>query len=196
MAFVELDGRPVGGILYDRTINPDPALVDAAGRVGNTHLGDDLDDIRRGLDDSVTELRWLVQRVMPALLMDRGLMAAVEDLADRVPIRTVLQFGDLDASTRERFPELVEGTAYAVIAEALTNAVTHSAATLIVITVGREQDYLRVQVADEGVGGVAPAGRMGLRGMTDRVQALGGRLEIESPPAVGTRVVAELPFAA
>ncbi len=253
VAFVELDGRPVGAILYDRTINPDAAPVDAAGRVvaialdrqrltaqllasqeelresrtrlveagdqerrrlaqdlhdrlqgrlivlalrvGNTNLGDDLGEIRRGLDDSITELRWLVQGVMPALLMERGLTAAVEDLADRVPIRTVLDFGDLDVATRQRLPELVEGTAYAVIAEALTNAVKHSAASLIVITVGLREEHLRVQVIDDGVGGAAPAGGLGLRGMTDRVHALGGRIEIESPVARGTRLVAELPCA-
>ena len=250
---VELDGRPVGAILYDRTINPDAAPVDAAGRVvaialdrqrltaqllasqeelresrtrlveagdqerrrlaqdlhdrlqgrlivlalrvGNANLGDDLGEIRRGLDDSITELRWLVQGVMPALLMERGLTAAVEDLADRVPIRTVLDFGDLGVATRQRLPELVEGTAYAVIAEALTNAVKHSAASLIVITVGLRDEHLRVQVIDDGVGGAAPAGGLGLRGMTDRVHALGGRLEIESPVARGTRLVAELPCA-
>ncbi len=253
-AFVELEGRPVGAILYDSTLIPDAGPVDAAGRVvaialdrqrltaqllasqeelresrtrlveagdherrrlaqdlhdrlqgrlillalrvGNALPGDDLGEIRRGLDESITELRWLVQGVMPALLMERGLTAAVEDLADRVPIRTVLDFGgDHHEGRDERLPASVEGTAYAVIAEALTNAVKHSAASLIVVTVRREPTHLQIKVADDGVGGAGPSGGLGLRGMSDRVQALGGRLQIESPPTAGTQVLAELPCA-
>jgi signal transduction histidine kinase len=92
-------------------------------RVGNAVPGDDLVDIRCGLDESITELRWLVQGVMPALLLERGLVAAVEDMADRAPIRTVLDLGEDGHRLDEaRLPEPVEGTAYAVIAEALTTS--------------------------------------------------------------------------
>jgi signal transduction histidine kinase len=254
-SLVELDGRPVGAIIYDATLNPDPAPVEAAGRVvaialdrqrltaqllasqeelresrtrlvqagdherrrlaqdlhdrlqgrlillalrvGNAGPGDDLVEIRRGLDESITELRWLVQGVMPALLLERGLTAAVEDLADRVPIRTVLDFGaDEHRLDAVRLPGPVEGTAYAVIAEALTNAVKHSAASTIRVTLRRDEAMLFIVVADDGVGGARPVGGLGLRGMTDRVHALGGRLHIDSPLAVGTHVRAELPCAA
>ncbi|HEU5000230.1 MAG TPA: ATP-binding protein, partial [Lapillicoccus sp.] len=165
-------------------------------RVGNAGPGDGLGDIRQGLDESITELRWLVQGVMPALLLERGLTAAVEDLADRVPIRTHLDFGVNGTRLDDvRLPESVEGTAYAVIAEALTNAVKHSDASLIEVTLERDAHQLRIEVADDGVGGAAPSVGLGLRGMMDRVQALSGSLAIDSPPAEGTRVVARLPCA-
>lgn len=251
---VELDGRPVGAIIYDAHLFADPEPVRAAGRVvaialdrqrltaqllasqeelresrtrlveagdqerrrlaqdlhdrlqgrltllalrvGNAAPGDDLAGIRRGLDESITELRWLVQGVMPALLLERGLTAAVEDMADRTPIHTVLDFSENGCRLDEtRLPQSVEGTAYAVIAEALTNAVKHAAADTVTVTVRREGGRLWIEVADDGVGGAGPAGGLGLRGMTDRVQALGGTLVINSPPSAGTRVVAELPCA-
>ncbi|MEO7234496.1 MAG: sensor histidine kinase [Lapillicoccus sp.] len=253
-SFVELDRRPVGAIIYDAVLTPDPAPVEAAGRVvaialdrqrltaqllasqeelresrtrlvqagdherrrlaqdlhdrlqgrlillalrvGNASPGDDLVEIRRGLDESITELRWLVQGVMPALLLERGLTAAVEDLADRVPIRTVMDFGvDDQRLDKVRLPASVEGTAYAVVAEALTNAVKHSAASTITVSMQRDEATLLLQVADNGVGGARPVGGLGLRGMTDRIHALGGRLDIDSPPAGGTRVRVELPCA-
>ncbi len=253
-SFVQLDRRPVGAIIYDAVLTPEPAPVEAAGRVvaialdrqrltaqllasqeelresrtrlvqagdherrrlaqdlhdrlqgrlillalrvGNASPGDDLVDIRRGLDESITELRWLVQGVMPALLLERGLTAAVEDLADRVPIRTVLDFGaDDQRLDTVRLPASVEGTAYAVVAEALTNAVKHSAASTITVSMRRDDATLFLQVADNGVGGARPVGGLGLRGMTDRVHALGGRLGIDSPAAGGTRVRVELPCA-
>ena len=171
-------------------------LILLALRVGNAAPGDDLVDIRRGLDESITELRWLVQGVMPALLLERGLFAAVEDLADRVPIRTVLDFGPGGYPLQDmRLPQSVEGTAYTVIAEALTNAVKHSAASTITVNVREDSTHLLIEVADDGVGGARPAGGLGLHGMADRVQALGGRLDIDSPEAAGTRVRAELPCA-
>jgi signal transduction histidine kinase len=253
-SFVELEGRPVGAIIYDAVLTPEPAPVEAAGRVvaialdrqrltaqllasqeelresrtrlveagdqerrrlaqdlhdrlqgrlillalrvGNASPGDDLVDIRRGLDESITELRWLVQGVMPALLLERGLTAAVEDLADRVPIRTTMHFGDDDERLEEvRLPESVEGTAYSVVAESLTNAVKHSSASAITVSMRRDESRLYLEIADNGVGGARPLGGLGLRGMTDRVHALGGRLHIDSPPAGGTRVRAELPCA-
>ena len=117
-------------------------------RVGNAAPGADLTEIRRGLDESITELRWLVQGVMPALLVERGLLAAVEDMTDRLPLRTVLDFDEVtgrdvngpgvngrDLNGRDvdghdvtghgvdgRLPSSVEGTAYSVIAEGLNNA--------------------------------------------------------------------------
>ena len=68
-------------------------------RVGNAAPGADLTEIRRGLDESITELRWLVQGVMPALLVERGLLAAVEDMTDRLPLRTVLDFDEVTGGT-------------------------------------------------------------------------------------------------
>jgi signal transduction histidine kinase len=143
---------------------------------------------------------------MPALLLERGLVAAVEDMADRSPIRTVLDI-DEDGYRGDgtRLPQPVEGTAYAVIAEALTNAVKHASASTITIAVHRDRDRLCIRVDDDGVGGAgagvgrtgrrSPVGGAGLRGMTDRVSALDGTLTIDSPPGAGTRVFVELPCA-
>jgi signal transduction histidine kinase len=141
---------------------------------------------------------------MPALLMERGLVAAVQNMADRAPIRTVLDI-DEDSYRRDgaRLPQPVEGTAYALIAEALTNAVKHASASTITIAVRRAADRLCIRVADDGVGGAgvgrsrAPRseGGLGLRGMTDRVSAFDGTLTIDSPAGAGTRVLVELPCA-
>jgi signal transduction histidine kinase len=105
---------------------------------------------------------------MPALLMERGLVAAVQDMADRAPIRTVLDI-DEDGYRRDgaRLAQPVEGTAYALIAEALTNAVKHASASTITIAVRRDRDRLCIRVADDGVGGAgvgrsrAPRSRAG-----------------------------------
>ena len=167
-------------------------------RVGSAAPGTDLTEIRRGLDESITELRWLVQGVMPSLLVERGLLAAVEDMTDRLPLRTVLDLDEddlLDVNGHDvgaRLPASVEGTAYSVIAEALTNAVKHAAATTVTVVIRRDGGRLRIEIIDDGVGGAGPAGGSGLRGMTDRVQALGGTLVIDSPPGAGTRVLVEM----
>ena len=167
-------------------------------RVGSASPGDDLSEIRRGLDESITELRWLVQGVMPSLLVERGLLAAVEDMTDRLPLRTVLDLDEvavLDVNGNrvdDRLPSSVEGTAYSVIAEALTNAVKHSAASTLTVLIRRDDGRLRIEITDDGVGGARPSGGTGLRGMSDRVQALGGTLVIDSPPGAGTRVRVEM----
>lgn len=162
-------------------------------RVGSARPGDDLTLIRRGLDETITELRWLVQGVMPSLLVERGLIAAVEDMADRLPIRTVVDLDGADRLDSARLPASVEGTAYHVVAEALTNAVKHAGANELTVAIGQQAGQLRILVADDGVGGAAPAGGAGLRGMADRVNALGGRLVIDSPPGAGTRLLVEMP---
>jgi signal transduction histidine kinase len=167
-------------------------------RVGSASPGDDLTEIRRGLDESITELRWLVQGVMPSLLVERGLLAAVEDMTDRLPLRTVLDLDEITVpdvdghGVVDRLPSSVEGTAYSVIAEALTNAVKHAAATTLTVVIRRDGGRLRIEIADDGVGGARPSGGTGLRGMSDRIQALGGTLVIDSPPGAGTRVLVEM----
>ena len=167
-------------------------------RVGSASPGDDLTEIRRGLDESITELRWLVQGVMPSLLVERGLLAAVEDMTDRMPLRTVLHVDEATArgvdgrEVDSRLPSSVEGTAYSVIAEALTNAVKHAGATTLTVVIRRDGGRLRIEVVDDGVGGARPSGGTGLRGMGDRVHALGGTLVIDSPAGAGTRVLVEM----
>jgi len=166
-------------------------LAMEAGRLDADGNGGSAAELRSGLDDAITELREIVQGVMPAALTERGLYAAAEDLADRVPIPVALEL-EPDAP---RLPAPVESTGYFVVSEALANAVKHSRAHELRVGLARADGCLRIEVADDGIGGARPDTGAGLRGMADRVDALDGRLEIESRPGAGTRVVAEVPCA-
>ncbi|WP_181781714.1 sensor histidine kinase [Pseudonocardia pini] len=128
---------------------------------------------------------------MPALLLERGLGAAVRDLASRSPLPVDLAI-DLGTEASERVPESVESTAYLVVAEALTNTVKHASAERLGITLDRHVGRLRLHIADDGVGGAAPTGA-GLQGTIDRVTALEGSVRLDSPPGHGTRLTVEIP---
>jgi signal transduction histidine kinase len=142
--------------------------------------------LRTETEATLDELRGLVQGVMPALLVERGLGAATEDLVDRLPVPAELEL----VATDDGLPEQVETTAYFVVAEAVTNAVKHADASRLHVRVAREGDLLAVEVRDDGRGGAA-----GLDRLRDRVDAHGGRLLVDSEPGAGTRVRAELPCA-
>jgi len=92
-----------------------------------------------------------------------------------------------------RFPPAVEAAAYFVCAESLTNVAKHAEASQVHMTITQENGRLRVIIADDGIGGADPSRSSGLRGLADRVEALGGSLAVDSPPGGGTRVMAELP---
>ncbi len=150
-------------------------------------LADDR-SMRSGLDAAIEELRSLVDGVMPAELTERGLPAAVEGLTDRMPVAVTLEIDALE----QRLPLAVESTGFFVVSEALVNAVKHAQASELIVSLHRDGgDRLRIEVGDNGVGG-ADRGN-GIRSMTDRVEALGGRLLIDSAVGVGTHVRAELP---
>lgn len=136
---------------------------------------------------AIGELRDLAQGVHPAILTQAGLNAAVASLADRAPLPVTVSIGP------DRWPEEVETTAYFVIAEALSNSFKHSGAHQIDVTVVTEDDALLVTVDDDGRGGADPTGT-GIRGMVDRVQAIGGRLHVGRGPIGGTRLLARLPL--
>jgi signal transduction histidine kinase len=146
-------------------------------------------ELHAGLQSAMDGLRELVHGVLPSVLAERGLGAAVEELADRMPIPTALE---LDGAPG-RLPGPVESTGWFVVSEALTNAVKHAEAEALTVRVGRTNGLLRIEVHDDGVGGAGPAAGAGLRGMADRVDALDGSLSIDSPPGGGTRVVVEVP---
>lgn len=145
------------------------------------------DQLRRDLDATAADLRRLVHGLMPAILVERGLYAAAKDFVDVMPVGTELVLTGSD----EGLPEVVETTAYFVMAEALTNVVKYAAADHISVRIGRTEELLRVEVRDDGVGGVTDS-RGGLRGLADRVTVLGGRLVVESPVGAGTLVFAEV----
>lgn len=151
------------------------------------------DDARRTLDEAVTEvgvaieeLRELARGVRPAQL-DSGLLPALRELAHRVPVAVEVR------AAPDRYPDVIEAAAYFIACEGVTNAVKHADASLVVLSVGRENGSLIVRVRDDGVGGALTTGGSGLGGLEDRVQAHGGSLRLESAAGHGTTLVAELP---
>lgn len=147
----------------------------------------DREALRAGLQAAIDELRELVDGVMPARLTERGLGAAVAGLRDRVPTPFALEVRGLDA----RLHPDVETAAFFVVSEAIVNAVKHAAAGTLAVALERDGDRLAIAVSDDGVGGARP--QNGMRNMADRVHALGGELDVDSPPGGGTRVRAVIP---
>ena len=139
---------------------------------------------------ALEELRDLVRGIYPAVLTDRGLDAAISALAGRCPIPVTVT-----VELARRPSEVVESTAYFLIAEALTNVAKHSQATEAWVEVRSLRDHLLVVIGDNGVGGADPARGSGLAGLADRVAALDGRLIVSSPPQGPTRIIGELPCA-
>jgi PAS domain S-box-containing protein len=142
-----------------------------------------IDELATGLQ----EIRELASGLHPSVLAERGLTPALEALALRTPVPV-----ELNALPDRRLPEPVEVAAYFVVAEALANVQKHAGARRIVVRATDDRHRLTVEVSDDGVGGADLAGG-GLRGLADRVEALGGRLTLESPAGAGTRLRAEVP---
>jgi PAS domain S-box-containing protein len=134
------------------------------------------------------ELRDLAHGILPSALTRDGLLAGVDAIVDRLDLPVDFHV------TSERFEEEIEASAYFFVAEALTNVVKHAHAALAEVTASVDDGVLHVTVRDDGIGGADPRGH-GLVGIADRVMALGGRLEIESPAGGGTLLTAELPLA-
>jgi signal transduction histidine kinase len=139
------------------------------------------------LATSVDELRELAHGIHPAVL-DHGLTVALESLAARSTVATAVSVDLL-----ERLPEVVEVAAYFVASEALTNVAKHAEATAVTINVSRGERGALVEIADDGLGGADDADGSGLRGLADRVEALGGQLRIISPVGTGTTISAVIP---
>ncbi len=137
---------------------------------------------------ALSELRELARGIHPAVLSDRGLAAALEALAARSPVPV-----ELEPMPPGRLPEPVEAAAYFMVSEALTNMAKHAHASRVTIRVEQEGGHAVVEVADDGMGGADPDRGSGLAGLTDRIGALDGRLEVHSPPGRGTRLRAEIP---
>ncbi|MCF3167102.1 sensor domain-containing protein [Streptomyces violaceoruber] len=125
---------------------------------------------------ALVELRELIRGIHPRVLTDRGLAAAVEDIADRSPVPV-----DLDLDLPHRFLEAVESAVYFAVCEALANVAKHSRATRAAVEARVEGGRLDVRVRDNGVGGADKAGGTGLEGVADRLAVLGGRLLVSSP---------------
>jgi PAS domain S-box-containing protein len=155
------------------------------GENGNALLENAIDELATGLN----ELRELASGLHPSLLSDRGLVAALEALALRAPVPV-----DLEAVPQQRLDAPIEAAAYYVVAEALANVQKHADALHVAVRASVDGDLLMVEVADDGAGG-ADADGTGLRGLADRVEALGGTLTVESAVGRGTRLLARIPTA-
>jgi PAS domain S-box-containing protein len=143
------------------------------------------DELAAGLED----LRELARGIHPAVLSDRGLAAALEDVAHRAPVPV-----DVASVPAERLPESVEVAAYYLVSEALTNTAKYAEASSATLSISRVHERVVVEVADDGIGGADLTGGSGLRGLDDRIAALGGRLEIDSPRGRGTTIRATIPI--
>jgi PAS domain S-box-containing protein len=146
-------------------------------------------EIAAGLDRVLDDLRETAQGLHPVILSRGGLEPALKALGRRSPVPV-----ELDVRTPERLPEPVEVAAYYVVAEALTNAAKHAQASFVRVEAEVIDGDLRVSVQDDGSGGADPASGSGLVGLTDRVEALGGKLTFHSPPGGGTTLRADLPL--
>ena len=147
--------------------------------------------VRKARDEALGalgELRNLSRGLRPALLQERGLRTAIEDLVQRSAIPASVNV----TGVVQQVPDQVSTAAYFVVAEALTNVNKHAGATAVQITVERRDDDLAVSVLDNGTGGADPDGS-GLLGLRTRVRALDGRLEVHSPPGGPTLIRAEIP---
>ena len=140
------------------------------------------------LHTALQELREFARGIHPVLLTERGLEPALQALAARspVPVRVV---AELDG----RLPPAQEAALYYVAAEALTNVAKHAQAAVTDVRIGRPDGWAELTVSDDGVGGAAVDGGTGLRGLADRLDALGGKISIVSVPGSGTTIRARVP---
>jgi signal transduction histidine kinase len=143
---------------------------------------------REHLDHGLGELRDLARGIHPAVLTERGLEAAVVALVQRAPVPV-----DLEIEVRERLDAGIEAAAYFVISEALTYVAKYAEAETVSVDVRSAGGSLLLTIADDGIGGAELGRGSGLRGLVDRVQAVGGTLDVRSPPGRGTRLSIQLP---
>ncbi|HET8948924.1 MAG TPA: histidine kinase [Solirubrobacteraceae bacterium] len=152
-------------------------------------VAEQLARVKAELDGGLAELRDLARGIHPTVLSDHGLRPAVDALVARSPVPVVVH-GDLP----ERPAATVEATLYFTIAEALTNVAKYASAAEAVVTIGSGVEHAQVEIRDDGIGGADPAAGSGLRGLVDRLGALGGHLHVHSPPGAGTTVHAVVPL--
>jgi signal transduction histidine kinase len=156
---------------------------------GSDHRSRELvERAHEGVKEAIAELRDLVRGIHPAVLTDRGLDAAVSALAARSPIPV-----EVRSDLQRRLPAVAESAAYFAVAEALTNAMKHSRATLVTVSIHDDGTALTLEVVDDGVGGAHLGPTGGLQGLDDRLRALEARLEVSSPPGGPTTVKAVIP---
>ena len=143
---------------------------------------------REELNQGLSELRDLARGLHPAVLTDRGVEAAVRSLVQRAPVPV-----EFRTDVQARVDTTIEAAAYFMVSEALTNVAKYAQAESVSVDLTLTGDTLVVTIADDGIGGADPGRGSGLSGLIDRVQAVGGRMDISSPFGHGTHLRAELP---
>jgi signal transduction histidine kinase len=143
------------------------------------------------LNAIVEDLREIARGIHPAILSDGGLRPALRTLGRRAAVDIEVR---VDVDPIPRLPEPIEVAAYYVVSEALTNATRHAQASVVWVAVKEQGGSLHLSIRDDGVGGADPARGSGLIGLRDRAEALGGSLEVNSPPGAGTQMVVQLPL--
>jgi signal transduction histidine kinase len=135
------------------------------------------------------EVQEISRGLHPAILSKGGLATALKTLARRSAVAV-----ELDVHVDQRLPDAVEVGAYYVVAEALTNAAKHARASVIEACAEATSTHLRLVIRDDGIGGAAAGNGSGLTGLVDRVEALGGKMTIQSPPGSGTSLLVTIPI--
>src|SRR3954447_17857136 len=164
--------------IAQKTLREDPAGA-----------GPMLDGVGQDLKLALQELRELARGLHPAILTERGLTPALQSIATRAPFRV-----EINGVPHQRLPAVIEAAIYYVVAETLTNAAKHAGASEAQVELSTTADAVTVAIRDNGGGGASLADGSGIRGLADRVEALGGRFELRSPIGAGTVVKAELPL--
>jgi signal transduction histidine kinase len=166
-------------------------LRSAEGRVpaGLEDLRTEVGGFADRLTSVVEELREMSRGIHPAVLTEGGLSPALEALALRSPVPV-----KLNVRCERRLPDGIEVAAYYVVSEGLTNAAKHADASRVQIDLHVEEETLYLSIVDDGVGGADSSGGSGLIGLKDRVEALGGTIDVASPPGSGTRLDVEIPL--
>lgn len=154
-----------------------------------TGLADDLAEVTDDLADAINELREVSHGIHPVILTERGLEPALKALARRSPVPA-----ELHVDLPFRLPPNIETSAYHVVAEALTNTAKHAHASYVRIDATADEQTLRLRIGDDGVGGADPSVSSGIRGIGDRVTALGGSSRLASPPGHGTTLWFTIPL--
>jgi signal transduction histidine kinase len=148
-----------------------------------------LDDARREVVLAIEELRELSRGIHPSVLTDFGLGTALKRAAVRSPIPVTV----VDQLPTTRFDQTVQATAYYVFAEVLANAQKHAHASSVRVRVTTTTHALHLEIADDGIGGASEHASGGLTGLRDRVEALSGTFDVDSPSGHGTRIAAVIP---
>jgi signal transduction histidine kinase len=174
---------------------PERRLEQLADQLRDNHLharsasaAEGIDRIEAQLTGTLEELRRLAHGLHPRILAEAGLARALASLAEQSPVAVDVGAPDAD------LPGEIEVVAYFFCSEALANIAKHASATQVSVSVTSGGEEVRIEIADDGLGGADPTRGTGLRGLADRVEALGGTFHVESPPGGGTRLSAEIPL--